>query len=319
LNTAHPEGRVPTADTAVTRVQLEVTGSVGLDGELHIGATVALPPDRHEGPLLFCIPGGTYTREYYHPTETDLTDYSFLAALAARGFAVAAIDILGVGSSSKPADGMEITLETAAAANAAALGCLLDRLPRGTLPGLAKFDPTAILGVGHSLGGMLVIAQQALTPFAGVAVLGWSNQRIERHGAVMTPLADLVGEDGYVSIPRGGRRALFHLSDVPDAVIVEDETKMVAPVPGPLYETTLTPGVVKNRAAAIAVPVLLVFGELDTSPDPVAEVGTYPGSPDVTLFEMAGSAHCHNFAGSRAVLWDRLAGWARTAADAAAL
>jgi pimeloyl-ACP methyl ester carboxylesterase len=316
VNTTHPHGRPPTSDTSVTGVQLDVTGAVGLAGELHIGATVALPPGRLGGPLLFCIPGGTYTREYYHPSNRTLRDYSFVTALADRGFAVAAIDILGVGSSSKPADGMEVTLDTAAAANAAALGCLLERLTQGTLPGLATFVPTAIVGVGHSLGGMLVIAQQALTPFAGVAVLGWSNQRIDRHGAVVTPLADLVGNDGYVSIRRGGRRALFHLPDVPDAVIVEDETTMVAPVPGPLYETTITPGVVKSRAAAIAVPVLLVFGELDTSPDPAAEVGTYPGSPDVTLFEMAGSAHCHNFAGSREGLWDRLAEWAGTAIPA---
>jgi pimeloyl-ACP methyl ester carboxylesterase len=310
VKTTHPPDRPPVDDTSVTRVQLEVTGAAGLAGELHIGATVALPPGRDTGPLLFCIPGGTYTREYYHPSNRALSDYSFVTALAARGLAVAAIDILGVGSSSKPADGMDVTLDTAVAANAAALGRLLERLTEGTLPGLAKFDPTAIVGVGHSLGGMLVIAQQALTPFAGLAILGWSNQRIERHGAVVSPLADLVGDDGYVSIRRGGRRALFHLPDVPDAVIAEDETTMVAPVPGPLYETTITPGVVKDRAAAIAVPVLLVFGELDTSPDPAAEVGTYPGSPDVTLFEMAGSAHCHNFAGSRSVLWDRVAGWA---------
>jgi len=30
----------------------------------------------------------------------------------------------------------------------------------------------------------------------------------------------------------------------------------------------------------------------------------------VTLVVLPGSAHCHNFAGTREVLWDRLANWA---------
>jgi hypothetical protein len=35
----------------------------------------------------------------------------------------------------------------------------------------------------------------------------------------------------------------------------------------------------------------------------------------VTLLVLTGSAHCHNFAATRAALWDRLGTWAAAAAD----
>ena len=62
------------------------------------------------------------------------------------------------------------------------------------------------------------------------------------------------------------------------------------------------------------VPVFLAFGDVDVSPCPHLEPSTYPASRDVTLFLLPSSAHCHNMATSRQVLWDRLEAWAATVA-----
>lgn len=65
-----------------------------------------------------------------------------------------------------------------------------------------------------------------------------------------------------------------------------------------------------SYAARLTVPVLVGFGEHDVPERPHDDVAFYRSSPDVTLTVLPDSAHCHNFAGTRALLWDRLADWA---------
>jgi hypothetical protein len=61
------------------------------------------------------------------------------------------------------------------------------------------------------------------------------------------------------------------------------------------------------------MPVFLAFGAgIDVSPYPYAEPVNYTGSPDVTLYLVPKSGHCHNFGSHRAALWDRIAAWAPT-------
>src|SRR5207302_1666098 len=64
-----------------------------------------------------------------------------------------------------------------------------------------------------------------------------------------------------------------------------------------------------SKAARIEVPIFLGNGDLDVSADFHAEPATYPLARDITLFQLAGSAHCHNFATTRTTLWDRLVRW----------
>ena len=78
-------------------------------------------------------------------------------------------------------------------------------------------------------------------------------------------------------------------------------------------ETTI-PRVSAAAAGSIDVPVLLAYGAIDLSPDPAAEVATYPAAADITLLRLANSAHCHNLSPDRELLWRRLLGWAREVA-----
>jgi pimeloyl-ACP methyl ester carboxylesterase len=69
------------------------------------------------------------------------------------------------------------------------------------------------------------------------------------------------------------------------------------------------PGAYRAAGGKITVPVFLAFGEVDVSPSPHTEVAAYSASGDVRLVVLQGSAHCHNAATTRQLLWDRLASW----------
>ncbi|BBZ75463.1 hypothetical protein MANY_08000 [Mycolicibacterium anyangense] len=74
--------------------------------------------------------------------------------------------------------------------------------------------------------------------------------------------------------------------------------------------TLLAPGCIADDAARIECPVFVGAGERDTLPVPHHEPAAYEKSSDVTVFVAPRMAHMHNFASTRAMLWDRLAGWA---------
>jgi hypothetical protein len=70
---------------------------------------------------------------------------------------------------------------------------------------------------------------------------------------------------------------------------------------------------VSRFAANVRCAVFLGFGEHDIPEQPHDDPAFYTGSGDVTLFVLEGGAHCHNFAPTRTVLWDRLGRWAADA------
>jgi alpha-beta hydrolase superfamily lysophospholipase len=71
----------------------------------------------------------------------------------------------------------------------------------------------------------------------------------------------------------------------------------------------LTPGIVHAAAAQIAVPVLVVQSEMDTSPAPERELAYFSASPAVELQTLENAAHCQNFASGRRQHWTDLNDW----------
>lgn len=115
--------------------------------------------------LLVCLPGGTYSREYWDLAIPGHHGYSFADFATGNGYAVVTVDPLGTGESSQPAGDFGFT------DIAAALACAVSALPEATG---VHAPPVA---VAHSLGGYLVITQQSLFPgYAGLAILGCTNQ-----------------------------------------------------------------------------------------------------------------------------------------------
>src|SRR4051812_34462338 len=83
---------------------LDVTAALPFDESISLAATVH-PPAGEPRAVLICWPGGSYARAYWDMQIPGHPGYSFAEHMSAQGFLVVAADHLGVGASSKPADG----------------------------------------------------------------------------------------------------------------------------------------------------------------------------------------------------------------------
>ncbi len=292
---------------AYTRTELRV--SVG--GELNTAVTI-VSPAKPDGTILFAFPGGGYSRRYF---DLDFAGgYSQAEWHAVRGWTVVCCDHLGVGDSSMP-DPAAWGFDELADANHAAVTAVCERLqPSGP-----------VLGAGQSMGGCLVIQQQAThRTFDAIAVLGFSAIHTvlpAPEGGYEMP-EGLSLEDAATHITRALTTYAFHFPDEPSWLVTEDvdgyplrpdgrvPTWASATVP-PAAVSMLAPGVVANHAPAVDVPVLVVAAEIDVNLDLEAEAAQYTGSPDVDTMRLEGAAHMHNFANSRELLWARIHDWGR--------
>ena len=287
-----------------TDMMLDVTSATGLGELTQIAATLHLPDGMDVRPahLIFAIHGGGYSRAYWNPPFAD-ESYSFARWFTDQGKAVLTIDMLGMGESSRPEPEDVLSVDIIAAAHAEAL--------RQIVSGWE--GPVSVTGMGHSMGGMMVIAQAAAHPeMDRVAVLGWANEpMILGDTDVETLRAGLI-PSGYLATPRLPMRKLFYWDDVPLDLIEADEAHG-STTPVTMGRASLTPGVVHDAAASIAVPVLVMQSVIDTSPEPEKEPAYFSASPDVELQTLENAAHCQNFAGTRAAHWAQVNDWiART-------
>lgn len=294
-------------------LSLDVSDAIGEPASL--AATYYPARTSAANAVLVCLPGGTYSREYWDLEIPGHDGYSFAEFATGDGYAVVTIDPLGTGESSQPVRDFDFADIAAALARAVA-----------ALPDTIGVHAPAV-AVAHSLGGYLALTQQALFgSYSGMAILGCTNQYvaplnldaafIARAGSPRGR-AELAREilsalpQPYFEGPREHLQSWFHLADVPAAVVAADSVTAKSVVPR-VFGTAMIPGVVAEHAARIDVPVLVGFGVVDVSPDPRAEAGLYRSCPDITTVVLADSAHCHNMASSRHRLWRRLLDWTAT-------
>ncbi|MGW1029095.1 alpha/beta fold hydrolase [Streptomyces sp. NPDC002577] len=190
------------------------------------------------------------------------------------------------------------------------------------------------LAVAHSMGGYVAMLQQAGDrSYAALAILGTSNQFVaqlppspEAAAAAQTPegrpaLVDQAAAafpERFLASDRAPMRSWFYLDDVPDTVVETDWATTLTVVPRRPAAQGAVPGIASEAAAAVDVPVFLGYGDIDVSPGPHQEAAFFANSRDVTLYVLAGSAHCHNMATTRHLLWDRLLRWCDTLITGAA-
>ena len=119
------------------------------------------------GAVFVCLPGGTYSREYWDLRIPGHSGYSFADFATENGHAVVTMDPLGIGESSKPA--RDFDFADIAAALAHAVAALPDAIG----------DHGPLVAVAHSLGGYLAITQEALfSSYVALAILGSTNQHV---------------------------------------------------------------------------------------------------------------------------------------------
>jgi alpha-beta hydrolase superfamily lysophospholipase len=323
--------RGSTADHAA--VDLRV--SLGADFRLGAGLSCAirvLPPATAGRPrgLLFCFPGGGYSKDYFDLHFAGRDGYSMAEYLADRGYLVVLCDHLGVGDSSHPPDAAAIRPEDLAAANSRVVAAVTARLADGSLhPGLAPLDGLPRIAIAHSMGGgILTIQQSRHEDFDALVMMGWSASHLPSSAelaaadgaetfAATPPLEGPPRHPGYARVNRGPlQHHWYHWDDVPSAVIEADDALAVE-FP-PCARLMNLPGIVASDAAAISVPVHILMGERDLREPGSDETAAYPASRSVAYFELHASGHCHNLAGSRREGWARVADWCdAVAADAA--
>lgn len=301
------------------QIKFDVEPGSALAGGCQIAASLFLPdqvPD--EVTAVVAVPGGTYTRQYWHVEVPGSSGYSCVEHLTGCGLVVLALDNLGTGESSRAKVADDITHEVAAGANAAVARQFTDRVNAGELaPALPAPAALRMVGLGHSLGGQLTAVQQAIHgSYDRIALLGSSfrgfapldSPDAAAAANLMATMAQSSWETGYLDVPRELLKAFFHAADVPNDVLVADDARATV-LPRRLGVDSIAPMRLQPIIAAVDVPVFLTFAELDTSPDPPGEVANFPNSPDITLFRLPGSAHNHNHSTTRRALWNRLIRW----------
>lgn len=289
-------------------LSIDVSAATGLPVPAALAASLHLPDTLPAGgalELLVCLHGGGYRRSYWHPAFEGFPGYSYAEFATGRGRAVLAIDLLGMGDSSRPEPEALLSRAKVAAANHYATREVADGLRDGRW---TRADAVVVTGIGHSIGGMMAITQAAAhASFDRLAVLGWTNQPMQLGDTDPATLAQSIAP-GYLASPRAAMRTLFYAADVPPALIEADEASG-STTPSCLGRDALQPGIVHDASATIACPVFIAHGAIDTSPDPHGEVPYFKASRDVTMMVLSDSAHCHNFSGRRHALWHRLDHW----------
>jgi alpha-beta hydrolase superfamily lysophospholipase len=282
-------------------LRVDVTGSIDVPGRLETAVTVHVPDRVPDKPIVvFAFPGGGYSRGYFDIRRPELPGPTQVDFHTDRGFVVVACDHLGVGDSSHP-EPDTLTFGDLADANHATVTSVLDRLADGTLdPTLAPIVDPSVVGVGHSMGGCLGVVQQARhATFAALAVLGYSGARMFLRPPPLG-VADQL-------------RWLHHWDETPAALVDDDmgggaQHWRSATMPACVLRMG-QPGRIAAEAAAIEAPLFLAAGERDVIEDLYAEPDAFRSSRHITLYLLPRSAHMHNFAPTRELLWRRLHAW----------
>lgn len=318
----------PTADT-ILEMTIDVSTALPFADETNtISADVHVPDGRPRA-VVVCWPGGSYDRSYWDAHIDRHPGYSAAEHLAGRGLLVVNADHLGVGRSSRPADVDRVDLDLMAAANDAFAQEVRRRLAAGELDErIPALDDVPFVGAGHSLGGLICVVTQANhQTYDAIANLGYthgSKDALEatEMGGFSDPEAPRraaeeqakaffgrTWDNGYGVPPREPNHGWLYAPDVPPDVIAADD-RTAAAWPRQPYVEALTAGHTVRYATAVTSPVLIAFGEHDVPARPRDDAGFYTAAADITLLTLRDSAHCHNFASSRQLLWDRLGAWA---------
>jgi pimeloyl-ACP methyl ester carboxylesterase len=305
-------------------VRFDVTGA--LPEEITLGqpawvtARVFAPTAPRAGrpSVLSCLHGGSYDWRYFHIQVPGRTGYSMAEYMAARGHVVISLDMLGVGESSRPGAPRQTGRTAVAAANSAAMRQAYTKLRDGTLhPDIAPMADFAKVGLGHSMGAMTVVAEQANHgTYDLLAPIGHTNLgvRLQVGGQSIVPGARM--DDDTPTYKRLNRERVlktFHWDDTPDDVLAADAAMSVEFLAAMSFD--VEHGDLPGDAARVTTPVFLCLGERDVSPDPYREPSAFSASPDVTLQVLKGAAHCQNFATTRRTHWDRLDRWITSLAN----
>jgi pimeloyl-ACP methyl ester carboxylesterase len=283
---------------------------------INLAATLFVPDTATVDPpiAMFCFSGGGMSRAYF-----DLDGASFAEAMTAAGFLLASFDHAGIGDSQSPQDPFQLTARRLAAMEAQAVRETALRLRSGSLhddlPAIPNFT---MIGVGHSMGAMLVTLQQAaFRPYNALALLGFSTRGLPE---MLTPAEQteakcaVRGDDYYIRLAKQ-RFSGQALADIPARREGSAALKAAA---APLLTVSamqsMLPNNVAAEAASIDVPIFLAVGDKDITGRPEAIAPRFSSAPNARLLVLENTGHHPFIAPSAPVLYAALASWATSLA-----
>lgn len=258
------------------------------------------------------LAGGGMKRQYF-----DLQGgFSFVAAMRARGHGCLLVDHPGVGDSDRPSDGYLLSPRLLAEAHHRALGAL-----RGSLPELAA---ARTVGVGHSMGALISLIQQAgHGSHAALVLLGFGFDGLPQYlppaarallndraalEAVSVELARGLFREPYPIVSQGGNGGLYAGSNAEPGALEAIRNVSTHLLPLPAF-MSMYPHHWDALAARVKVPVLIALGDKDLvkAPDNVDQL--FSGSPGAEVLVLPETGHSQFVFASRAELFAKIDQW----------
>lgn len=319
------------SETHARLIRYDVGFDVPGDAASRVAVAIHWPAAGPVSPLVwFCLPGGAMNRRFYDLDGGGDT-FSFARQMAARGFVSVLVDPPGIGDSDRPEDGYALTPGRLATVLARVHERVCDDLRAGRVSdALPALQDLRTVGVGHSMGALLTVLQQAEgRPHAGLALLGFGLEGLPAYlpsrarelaadtdavRAQLVPLAQQMFQVPYPDVGSGGGGDFYGGANA-DREAVEALKKArdyLLPVPALM---SILPGNVAPEAAVVDVPVYLALGERDLVEPPADADADFAASPAVEQQVLADAGHSFFLFAARTQLFDGLAGWARGIAE----
>ena len=280
-------------DIKVERLTFPVTLSNGSAAE--VVGYLYYKGSFHNRTLLLALHGANYNHKYWDVPTINGHEYSFARYMAERKYAVLAIDQLGAGESTKPADGDLLTLDR----TASAIHQVITRLRSGE-NGLA-YEFERVVTVGHSLGSINAVYEQG-TYHDADAVITTGMGHVRHAMPVPDELIAELSQYEYFTVPGELRPVMFYHAPGADPDVIQyDRDNLADFLPRGQLTTGILPGFVFDMAALrvgqVTGPVLVQLGEFDgLYPASLAdqEAAAFTSASSVTVQPLPGVGHDFN-------------------------
>ena len=285
---------------------------------LDLYATIYHPDKNPSGIIFFCLPGGGASCEFFDLGQYENTDYSFASRMTALGHMVITMDHPGTATNPVAEGHPFLTPQKSSNYLAQAVTNFMQQIDG---------DTARMIGVGHSMGGMMTVLMQARhNIFDGIVLLGSSA------GGLDWGLDDF--EKTYIDKPQAIERDLEKLvirkfgSHFMQATVgpsgksitfggaTPELTQRLRDISIPLYGAggmmSMIRGSFLAEAQSIDIPIFFAFGDHDIGVPPEKAVADFKGShaTEVHILENSG----HNSLAFPAIgkFCDNLDRWSRT-------